>query len=85
MLDSNNFGITYDEIKIPYDLKIEDLNVALSINHTYLSDLDITLISPSGKEVALVRNIGGNKSNFVKQRKKFKLDVVQNSNGQAIP
>ena len=63
--DSNNFGITYDEIKIPYDLKIEDLNVTLSINHTYLSDLDITLISPSGKEVALVRNIGGNKSNFV--------------------
>ncbi len=63
--DSNNFGITYDEIKIPYNLKIEDLNVTLSINHSYLSDLNITLISPEGKEVDLVKNIGGNKSNFV--------------------
>ncbi len=62
---ANNIGITYANLDIPYNYEIEDLNVYLSINHSYLSDLTISLISPKGKEVILSKNIGGDKKNYV--------------------
>jgi len=62
--NSSGFGITYDDIKIPYNLEIEDVNVTLSINHDYVSDLTLTLISPKGKEVILASNIGEDKKNY---------------------
>jgi subtilisin-like proprotein convertase family protein len=42
--------------------EIEDLNVTLSIDHTYLQDLDVTLISPAGTRVELFSDIGGNQN-----------------------
>ncbi len=38
------------------DLPISDVNVNLQLDHTYLEDLIITLISPSGTEVTLLSN-----------------------------
>lgn len=46
------------------DLPISDVNVNLELNHTYLEDLIITLISPSGTEVALVSNTCGEFNNI---------------------
>jgi len=41
-----------------------DVNVSFRINHTFDSDLTITLIAPDGTRVALTRNNGGSGENF---------------------
>src|SRR6056297_819441 len=46
------------------DLPISDVNVNLELNHTYLEDLIVTLISPSGTEVALISNTCGDLNNI---------------------
>jgi subtilisin-like proprotein convertase family protein len=43
---------------------IKDLNVNLSIIHTYDSDLRVYLIAPTGRRMELIRNIGGSGDNF---------------------
>ncbi len=44
---------------------IFDVNVKVNLNHTWLSDLRVTLISPSGAQVILANQIGGSSDNFV--------------------
>jgi subtilase family serine protease len=44
---------------------IGDLNVNLTLHHTYDADLVITLISPTGKSVTLASKNGGSRDNFV--------------------
>ncbi len=44
---------------------ISDLNINLTLHHTYDSDLVITLISPTGTQVTLTNHNGGNGDNFV--------------------
>jgi subtilisin-like proprotein convertase family protein len=43
---------------------ITDLNVKVRLTHTYDFDLALTLISPSGRRVLLVDNVGGGGDNF---------------------
>lgn len=43
---------------------ITDLNVTLSLTHTYDSDLNITLIAPNNARVRLAARAGGSGSNF---------------------
>lgn len=45
------------------DLPISDVNVSLEFTHTYLEDLIISLISPSGTKVALISNTCGELNN----------------------
>ena len=49
-----NNGITVSKILVPFNEKVQDININLSINHTYLSDLTIYLESPSGERVLFV-------------------------------
>lgn len=58
-------GITYADVFMANDYFIADINVEISIQHTYLSDMTLTLIAPDGTEVLLVKNIGERQSNFV--------------------
>ena len=46
-------------INVINDLVVSDVNVRLQVDHTYLSDLQITLRSPQGTEVVLVVNSCG--------------------------
>ena len=46
------------------DLPISDINVNLEINHTFLEDLIINLISPAGTRVALISNTCGDLNNI---------------------
>ena len=46
------------------DLTLTHLNVNLELNHSFLSDLVITLTSPSGKEAILVSTSCGDSSNI---------------------
>jgi subtilisin-like proprotein convertase family protein len=43
---------------------VEDVNVTINLIHTWVSDLRITLVSPSGTRVTLVQNRGGSGDNF---------------------
>jgi len=46
------------------DLPISDVNVNLELDHTYLEDLIIKLISPQGTEVTLISNTCGSQNNI---------------------
>jgi large repetitive protein len=48
-----------------FDALVTDVNVTLNITHTWNADLDIALISPTGKRVVLFEDIGGNSRNFI--------------------
>ncbi len=43
---------------------ISDVNVVLSISHTYAADLDVVLISPRGTQVRLFNRVGGSGDHF---------------------
>ncbi len=44
---------------------VSDINVKFNIDHTYLSDLDVTLIAPDGTRFVLFTDVGGSSDNFV--------------------
>jgi subtilisin-like proprotein convertase family protein/subtilisin family serine protease len=43
---------------------ITDVDVAVEIEHTWVSDLDLFLISPSGRRIALAFDVGGSGDDF---------------------
>ncbi|MEZ4810222.1 MAG: zinc-dependent metalloprotease family protein [Allomuricauda sp.] len=45
-------------------LQVSDVNVNLELNHTYLEDLVVTLISPAGTRVTLISNTCGDLNNI---------------------
>ena len=59
---------TQGGVKSPIDVDavilINDVNVTLSITHTWVSDLTISLISPDGTEVLLSQQNGGSADNY---------------------
>ncbi len=57
-------GVTTIALNVPDAVAIADLNVDLSINHTYVSDLRIRLIAPNGTSVQLVNRRGGSSDNI---------------------
>lgn len=58
------------------DVRISDINVNLEIDHTYLEDLIVTLISPAGTRVALISNTCGELNN---------INAVFDDEGDPIP
>ena len=57
-------GITYADVFMANDYPITDIDLEVSIEHTFLSDLILSLIAPDGTEVVLAKNIGLRQSNF---------------------
>ena len=62
---SGKSGITFADVYMANDSVISDVNVEVSIQHNYLSDMILSLLAPDGTEVILARNIGGSRSNLV--------------------
>jgi subtilisin-like proprotein convertase family protein len=52
-------------IQVADDIRIEDINVNLSIAHTWLRDLSIQLVGPDGTTVSLVTRRGGSGDNLI--------------------
>ena len=46
------------------DGTISDIDVVLDIEHTYASDLTVTLIAPTGRRLELFRDVGGSSDDF---------------------
>lgn len=61
---SNRLGITTILVDVTDAFSISDLNVNLSIDHTYVSDLSVRLIAPDGTSVQLVTRRGGSRDNL---------------------
>ncbi|MGC6421477.1 MAG: reprolysin-like metallopeptidase [Flavobacteriaceae bacterium] len=59
-----NVGYTEASIAITETNLISDLNVRLTIQHTYLQDLTLRLRAPDGTTVVLAENNGGKFDNF---------------------
>ncbi len=58
-------GVTYTSvINIADDLPIDDVNVTINIDHTWVSDLDVSLQSPAGTVVNLSFGNGGSADNY---------------------
>ena len=57
-------GVTQVNILVSDDLPILDLDVKVSIAHTYDQDLTLSIIHPDGREIILVQNQGGSGNNF---------------------
>lgn len=51
-------------IEVEDDIIIKDLNIQLSITHTYDSHLDVFLIGPEGEEIELFTKVGEHDDNF---------------------
>ena len=59
--DNTCYDMTFD---IPLSSSITNVIIEVNINHSYRSDLDVTLISPVGTSVDLTSDNGGNKNNL---------------------
>ncbi|MEX2169834.1 MAG: proprotein convertase P-domain-containing protein [Pirellulales bacterium] len=57
--DIENYTTVKSELLFQGISSIEDVDVALDISHTFVADLVVTLISPSGIEVELFSHVGG--------------------------
>ncbi len=57
-------GVTNFTIDVADSFTISDLNVNVSIDHTYVSDLRVRLIGPDGTVVTLVNRRGGSRDNI---------------------
>ena len=58
ILDINDGQLTTSSINIPMleDVTISKVKVTVNIEHTYIQDLDITLVSPNNTEIILFQN-----------------------------
>ena len=52
------------EIEVPDFFEINDVDVTVSINHTWLGDVTVTIESPQGIEITLFPNLGGAEDNL---------------------
>ncbi|MEW4453567.1 proprotein convertase P-domain-containing protein [Bremerella sp. JC817] len=65
------------EIEVADDYLIGDLNIQLSITHTYVEQLDGYLIGPDGQRIELFTGIGGSDDHFDKT-------IFDDDNGERI-
>jgi len=56
--------IVFPESQIPLTDQIADVDVTVSLTHTFVGDLTLTLVAPDGSRVVLARNVGGSGDNF---------------------
>jgi subtilisin-like proprotein convertase family protein len=66
LLDASYYRVAVTTIPIDVTdaFTINDLNVNVSIDHTYISDLSLRLIGPDGTSVQLVTRRGGSRDNL---------------------
>ena len=62
--DNNTVGVS-SNIMINQPGSVDRLKVSIDITHTYIGDLRIELVSPTGRSVLLHSQLGGDKDNLV--------------------
>jgi subtilisin-like proprotein convertase family protein len=61
----NDYSYTYSQVIFPEPVTIAEVKVPVDISHTYIGDLLIELLSPSGTRVALHNRSGGSANDIV--------------------
>ncbi|GEM_PF-1226679 len=51
-------GMVMSTITIPGNPRIEDITIQINLNHTFMQDLDVHLVSPAGNDNGLFTDIG---------------------------
>ncbi|MFJ4293627.1 proprotein convertase P-domain-containing protein [Cupriavidus sp. NPDC089707] len=64
--------------------QIQDLQVSVDITHTYIGDLKVTLVSPSGTQVVLHNRSGGSQDNLVRGFRVADTPTLQALRGQPL-
>ena len=66
IIDANDSvkGVTTASININYNLPIQDLDVIIDIEHTYLKDLALYLETPDGTQYLLSSELGGSENDY---------------------
>ena len=57
-------GITTTSINLNYNLPIQDLNIIVDIEHTYLEDLTLYIETPDGTRYILSSELGGSENDY---------------------
>ena len=63
-LQTSVVNIVVPTTSVIANMAMTDVNVSITLNHTYDSDLQITLVSPTGKSVQLFNRRGGSGDNL---------------------
>jgi len=63
---------------------IDDVEVAVDITHTFIGDLQVTLVSPQGTSVPLHQRTGGDADNIIKAYTSANTPQLQTLRGQPI-
>lgn len=79
--DNNPAGIS-DTINIDQSGTVRDINVWLDITHTWIGDLQIELISPSGRAIILHDQSGGSRDNIIQTYDVQNLTALQSFIGE---
>ncbi|MGH8785607.1 MAG: proprotein convertase P-domain-containing protein, partial [Cupriavidus necator] len=61
-----------------------DLQVSVDITHTYIGDLTVTLVSPTGTQVVLHNRSGGSQDNLVRGFRVADTPTLQALRGQPL-
>jgi subtilisin-like proprotein convertase family protein/protocatechuate 3,4-dioxygenase beta subunit len=60
-------GTTQSSLNVSgFSGRLSDVNVTLTINHSWDEDLDVFLVSPNGTRIELFTDVGGNGDHFVR-------------------
>ncbi|HLP75887.1 MAG TPA: proprotein convertase P-domain-containing protein, partial [Candidatus Paceibacterota bacterium] len=57
-------AVSYSSINVPYDRQVARVDVDVAIQHPRISDMALSLLSPSGKRILLFENRGGSSSDL---------------------
>jgi subtilisin-like proprotein convertase family protein len=63
---------------------VDNVEVAVDITHTFIGDLQVTLVSPQGTSVSLHQRVGGSADNIIKTYTSANTPQLQTVSGQPI-
>lgn len=81
--DNNIRGIK-DSITCSDNFILSTLTVSVNISHTYIADLLVTLIAPSGTSVALHNRAGGSANDIHRAYTSSDVPALHNFNGESV-
>jgi subtilisin-like proprotein convertase family protein len=64
--------------------RVREVAVSVDITHTFIGDLAVTLVSPTGTSVPLHRNTGGNTDNLITTYNATNAEALRNLQGESI-
>lgn len=84
MIPDNNPAGIERTLTVTQAGQVRDIEVAVDITHTYIGDLSVTLVSPSGTQAALHSRSGGSQDNLLATYKSTATSALAALRGQPM-